>query len=70
MHHLGIGADHRGTTVLIHADDTTVTIVATRTGEIVATNTIDPNKTYWRNTMEAPGPWPEASKTWHMSRLR
>ena len=70
MHHLGIGGDHRGTPVLLLADDTTVTVVATRTGEIIATNTIDPNKTYWRNTMKAPGRWPEASKTRHMSRLR
>ncbi|HAS32265.1 MAG: IS481 family transposase [Microbacterium sp.] len=63
MHYLGVGTDHRGTTVLILADDTTVTIVAIRTGEIIATNTIDPNKTYWRNTMKAPGRWREASKT-------
>ena len=33
---------------------TTVTVVATRTGEILATNQIDPDKTYWRNTMKAP----------------
>ncbi|MEC8763062.1 MAG: hypothetical protein VXY40_09970 [Actinomycetota bacterium] len=61
MHHLGIGADHRGTPVLLLADDSTVTVVATRTGEILATNQIDPDKTYWRNTMKAPGRWPEAS---------
>ena len=54
MHHLGIGADHRGTPVLLLADDSTVTVVATRTGEILATNQIDPDKTYWRNTMKAP----------------
>jgi len=35
-------------------DDSTVTVVATRTGEILATNQIDPDKTYWRNTMKAP----------------
>jgi transposase InsO family protein len=62
MHHLGIGAHHRGTPVLLLADDTTVTVVATRTGEIIATNTIQPDKTYWRNTMKAPGRWPEAFK--------
>ncbi len=63
MHHLGIGAEHRGTAVLLLADDTTVTVVTTRTGEIIATNQIQPDKTYWRNTMKAPGRWPEASKT-------
>ncbi|MFB8148233.1 IS481 family transposase [Microbacterium sp. NPDC056003] len=63
MHHLGIGADHRGTPVLLLADDTTITVVATRTGEIIATNQIDPDKIYWRNTMKAPGRWPGASKT-------
>lgn len=63
MHHLGIGATHRGAPVLLLADDTTITVVATRTGEILALNRIDPDKTYWRNTMKAPGRWPEASKT-------
>jgi hypothetical protein len=31
-------------------------------GEIIATNTIQPDKTYWRNTMRAPGRWPGAPK--------
>jgi transposase InsO family protein len=58
MHHLGIGATHRGAPVLLIADDTTVTVVHQRTGEILATNTIDPDKTYWRNQMREPGRWP------------
>lgn len=62
MHHLGVGADHRGAPVILIADDTTITVVATRTGEIIATNQIQPDKTYWRNTMKAPGRWPEAFK--------
>lgn len=62
MHHLGIGADHRGTPVILIADEHTVTVVALRTGEVIATNTIDPDKTYWRNTMRAPGRWPGALK--------
>jgi len=49
--------------VLLIADETTVTIVHQRTGEILAINTIDPEKTYWRNTMKAPGRWPGTSKT-------
>jgi len=63
MHHLGIGANHRGTPVLLIADQHTVTVIALRTGEIIATNTIEPDKTYWRNTMKAPGRWPVAPKT-------
>lgn len=54
---LGIGARHRGTPVILLADESTVTVVATRTGEIIATNRIDPDRTYWRNTMKAPGRW-------------
>jgi transposase InsO family protein len=58
MHHLGIGVTHRGAPVLLIADDTTVTVVHHHTGEIIATNTIDPDKTYWRNTQKEPGRWP------------
>jgi transposase InsO family protein len=60
MHHLGIGAAHAGKRVLAIADNTTVTVIELHTGEILATNTIDPTKTYWRNTQKAPGRWPEA----------
>ena len=58
MHHLGVGTEHRGKRVLILIDDTTTTVVHTDTGEIIATNTIDPDKTYWRNTQKEPGRWP------------
>ncbi|MFT4235621.1 MAG: hypothetical protein QM607_11565 [Microbacterium sp.] len=58
MHHLGIGAAHHGTRVLALADDTTVTIIKLETGEVIATNTIDPTRTYWRNTQQEPGRWP------------
>lgn len=58
MHHLGVGAAHRGAPVLLIADETTVTVVHQRTGEIIATNTIDPDKAYWRNTQKEPGRWP------------
>jgi transposase InsO family protein len=60
MHHLGIGAVHAGKRVLAIADDTTVTVIELATGEVLSTNTIDPAKTYWRNTQRAPGRWPEA----------
>ena len=62
MHHLGVGAAHRGKRVLILADENTTTVTHLNTGEIIATNTIDPDHTYWRNTMKAPGRWPGAPK--------
>lgn len=60
---LGTGVAHRGTRCILIADDTTVTVVQLTTGEIIATNRIQPDKTYRRNTTEAPDRWPEASKT-------
>jgi transposase InsO family protein len=62
MHHLGIGAAHAGKRALAIADNTTVTVIELTTGEVLATNTIDPHKTYWRNTQKAPGRWPGASR--------
>lgn len=62
MHHLGIGATHRGKRCILIADDDTVTVVHLDTGEIIATNDIQPDKTYWRNTMKAPGRWPGLSQ--------
>ncbi|MBG6084450.1 transposase InsO family protein [Zhihengliuella flava] len=62
LHHLHIGAQHRGTRILAIIDDTTVTVTALETGEILATNTIDPNRNYWRNTRKPPGRWPGGSQ--------
>jgi len=61
MHHLGIGADHRGKRCILIADEHTVTVVHLDTGEIIATNTIDPARTYWRNNEKEPGRWPGSS---------
>jgi transposase InsO family protein len=58
MHHLGIGAHHRGKRILALIDQTTVTVVHLDTGEIIATNTIHPEQAYWRNNMKEPGRWP------------
>ena len=58
LHHLHIGAVHRGKRVLAFIDDTTVTIIHLDTGEILATNTINPDTNYWPNTMKQPGRWP------------
>lgn len=49
-----------GKHVLAIADDTTVTVIELHTGEVLATNTVDPTKTYRRNTQKTPGRWPEA----------
>lgn len=62
MHHLGIGANHRGTRILALADDTTITVIALHTGEVLSTHTIDPDHSYWRNNQKEPGRWPGSSK--------
>jgi hypothetical protein len=49
----------RANAILAIADNTTVTVIELHTGEVLATNTIDPTKTYWRSTQRAPGRWPE-----------
>ena len=58
MHHLGIGVTHRGKRILALIDETSVTIIHLDTGEIIATNTINPQRNYWRNEMKEPGRWP------------
>lgn len=60
MHHLGIGSAHRGKRILAIVDETTVSVIHLDTGEIIATNEINPDRGYWRNTQIAPGRWPEA----------
>lgn len=62
LHHLHVGAAHRGSRVLAIIDDNTVTVTALETGEILATNTIEPNRNYWRNTRKPPGRWPGGSQ--------
>lgn len=61
MHHLGIGYHHRGTRILALADDTTVTVIALHTGEVLSTHLIDPDRYYWRNQQKEPGRWPGSS---------
>lgn len=60
MHHLGIGTIHARKRVLAIADETTVTVIALETAEILSTHLIEPTKTYWRNQQRAPGRWPRA----------
>lgn len=58
MHHLGIGARHRGKRVIALIDETTVTVVHLDSGEVLATNHIDNTRVYWRNQQQKPGRWP------------
>ena len=58
MHHLGIGAAHRGKEILAITDTTSVTVIELRTGEILSTHDIDPARAYWRNKQKSPGRWP------------
>lgn len=60
MHHLGIGTTHRGKRCILIADEHTVTVIHLDTGEILATNTINPDRTYWRNNEKEPGRWPDS----------
>lgn len=59
MHHLGVGTTHARTPVLVLIDATTATVLHRTTGEVLATCTIDPTRTYWRNTQQPPGRWPK-----------
>lgn len=58
MHHLGIGARHRGKPVLAIADQSTITVINLPTSEILSTHTIEPARSYWRNQQRSPGRWP------------
>ncbi|WP_248243063.1 hypothetical protein [Microbacterium kunmingense] len=60
MHHLGIGAAHRGKRCILITDEHTITVIHLDTGEILATNTINPARTYWRNNEKEPGRWPDS----------
>lgn len=60
MHRLGIGAKHRGKRVIALIDETTVAIVHLDIGEIIAANTIDATRGYWRNNENEPGRWPNS----------
>ena len=55
MHHLGIGAAHRGKEILAIIDMTGVTVIGLRTGEVLSVRDIDPARAYWRNKQRSPG---------------
>lgn len=58
LHHLGIGAAHRGRRVLAIVDEQDVTVVALETGEVLSSHLIEPERNYWRNQRRNPGRWP------------
>lgn len=58
MHHLGVGIRHRGTPVLVLLDANSATVTHRTSGEVLSRHTIDPTRTYWRNTDREPGRWP------------
>lgn len=60
MHHLGVGAIHKKKRVIILIDEHTATVVHLETGEVIATNIIDPHRNYWRNQQREPGRWPDS----------
>ena len=63
MHHLGIGAAHRGKEILALTDTTSVTVIELRTGEVLSAHDIDPARAYWRNKQRNPGRWPGPTVT-------
>jgi hypothetical protein len=58
LHHLGIGAAHRGRRVLAVVDEREVTVVALETGEVLSSHCIEPERSYWRNQRRSPGRGP------------
>jgi transposase InsO family protein len=58
MHHLGVGAAHKGQVVTILIDADTVTVIHQDTGEVLSKHTIDADRIYWRNQHKPPGRWP------------
>jgi hypothetical protein len=60
MHHLGVDAADPRKRVLALADERQITVTDLHTGEVRSTHTIQPDKTYWRNTQREPGRWPSS----------
>jgi transposase InsO family protein len=57
MHHIGLGAEHRGTRVIVLAHDLDVRVIDAATGELIRQLTIDPTKDY-QALGRPPGPKP------------
>ncbi len=46
MHHIGIGRAHKGVAVILLIDDLNIRVIATNTGELLRTLTLNPNRGY------------------------
>lgn len=59
MHHLGARIINARKRVLMLIDDTTVTITEISTGEGLSQHLIQPERSYWPNTLKPEGRWPQ-----------
>jgi hypothetical protein len=57
MHHIGLGAEHRGSRVIILSHDLDVRVIDQAAGELIRKLTIDPAKDY-QPLGRPPGPKP------------
>jgi len=46
MHHIGIGRAHKHVDIIMIIDDLDITVIATRTGDLLRRLTLDPNRGY------------------------
>jgi len=58
LHHLGVGREHATRPALILVTEHDATVVDSRTGELLSSHRIEPDKNYWRNQQRSPGRWP------------
>ena len=58
LHHLGVGTEHANTPILMLVNEHTVEVINPTNGQHLASNTIDPDRNYWRNNQKTPGRWP------------
>lgn len=54
LHHIGIGRAHAGTPVVLIIEDLNIRIIATQTGEIIRTLTLNPNRDYQPQNKQNP----------------
>jgi transposase InsO family protein len=62
LHHIGLGAEHRGSKVIVLAHDLDVRVVDAATGELIRKLTIDPTKDY-QPLGRPPGPKPRPRRS-------
>jgi transposase InsO family protein len=61
MHHIGLGAEHRGTRVIVLVHDLDARVINSATGELIRALVIDPAKDY-QPLGRPPGPQPQKRK--------